>query len=250
MIQWNDLIEKMMIENGGSASLSYLYENANKYKDLPIGDWQKTLRGVLYRDEKKGRFKKIGLGVFALANFNSQNSAYDTAINKKSFESYFKSSKDLHSAIEGMLIELGNFFEYKTYTCDVNKSFDNKKLKDLVDYSPMPEFTYKEITNIISKSDVIWFSKNKLAFPKCIFEVEASTDFTNSMHKMYQLIDFEARFYLIAPKDRKQIFFNRIDREPFNSNKEKFTFRSFEDVANLYFKSVEQNELKIKFMER
>jgi mannose-6-phosphate isomerase class I len=249
-MQWNDLIEKMMIDNEGSASLSYLYENASKYKELPSGDWQKTLRGVLYRDEKKGRFKKIGLGVFALSNFISQDSAYDAAIHNRSYESYFKSVKDLHSVIEGMLIELGSFFEFRTYTSDINKSFDNKKLRDLIDFSPMPEFTYKEITEIISKSDVIWFSRNKLAFPKYIFEVEASTDFTNSMHKMYQLIDFDSRFYLIAPQSRKQIFLNRVEREPFNSSKTKFTFRSFEDVAGLYFKSVEQNELKTKFMEK
>lgn len=249
-MHWNDLIEKMMIDNGGSASLSYLYENANNYKELPDGDWQKTLRGVLYRDEKKGRFKKIGLGVFAIINYYSENSAYDAAIKNKSFESYLRTNEDLHSSVEGMLIELGNFFEFKTYTCDINKSFDNKKLKDLIDYSPMPEFTYREITDIISKSDVIWFSKNKLAFPKYIFEVEASTDFTNSMHKMYQLIDFDSRFYLIAPESRKQIFANRVEREPFNSTKNKFTFRSFEEVADLYFKSVEQNELKTKFIER
>lgn len=249
-MQWNDLIEKMMIDNSGSASLSYLYENTNKYKELPDGDWQKTLRGVLYRDEKKGRFKKIGLGVYAITNYNSENSAYEAAIKNKSFESYLKSNRDLHSSVEGMLIELGNFFDFRTYTCDINKSFDNKKLKDLIDYSPMPEFTYKEITDIISKSDVIWFSKNKLAFPKYIFEVEASTDFTNSMHKMYQLIDFDSRFYLIAPHSRKQTFLNRVEREPFNSTKEKFSFHSFEEVANLYFKSVEQNELKTKFIER
>ena len=121
-MQWNDLIEKIMIDNGGSASLIYLYENTTKYKKLPEGDWQKTLRGVLYRDEKKGRFKKIGLGVFAVANFNLINSAFDSALKNKSFESYLKSAKDLHSSIEGMLIELGNFFDYRTYTCDINKS--------------------------------------------------------------------------------------------------------------------------------
>lgn len=249
-MQWNDLIEKIMIDNNGSASLTYLYKNAHKYKKLPDGNWQKTLRGVLYRDEKKGRFKKIGLGIFAINSYNSENSAYEAAIKNESFEFYLKSNKDIHSSVEGMLIELGNFFEYMTYTCDINKSFDNKKLKDLVDFSPMPKFTYKQITDIISKSDVIWFSKNKLAFPKYIFEVEASTNFTNSMHKMYQLIDFDSRFYLIAPQSRKQTFLNRAGREPFNSIKEKFTFRSFEEVADLYFKSVEQNELKTKFIER
>jgi hypothetical protein len=249
-MKWNDLIEEIMIDNGGSASLSYLYENANKYRELPNGDWHKTLRGVLYRDENSGRFKKVGLGVFAISNFSPVNSAYEAAIKNQPFETYLKSSKNLHSSIEGMLIELGNYFEYKTYTCDKNKSFDDKKLKDIIDFSPMPKFTYREITDIISKSDVIWISKNKLTFPKYIFEVEASTDFTKSMHKMYQLIDFDARFYLIAPHSKKQIFLSRIEREPFQSVKEKFTFRSFEEVATLYFKSVEQNKLKTKFIEK
>ena len=97
---------------------------------------------------------------FCTGNFDSQSSAYETAL-RKNLELYFKSSKDLHSAMEGMLIELGNFLSIK-HTCIITKSFDNKKLKDLIEYSPMPEFTYKEITDIISKSDVIWFSKNKL----------------------------------------------------------------------------------------
>ncbi|HHT9154478.1 MAG TPA: hypothetical protein ACFYD5_01560, partial [Candidatus Tripitaka sp. YC43] len=63
-MKWNDLIELIMTKNKGMVSLNFLYEQASKYKDLPSGDWQKTLRGVLYREVNRGRFKKIGLGVY------------------------------------------------------------------------------------------------------------------------------------------------------------------------------------------
>lgn len=248
-MKWNDLIEEIMKKHNGSASLQLLYKETALYKDLPEGDWHKTLRGVLYRDAKNGRFKKIGLGVFALANFDDNNSAYNIAVKSNSINDYYRNVSDIHSAIEGMLLELGNFFDYRTYTCDFNKKFDNKSLKDLSDFSEIPNFTYKELTDIVSKIDVIWFSKNKLPFPKYIIEVEASTDFSNSMLKMYQILDFDSKFFLIASDTKKNIYMNRLNREPFNSKKNKYNFRSFEDVFQLYFKSVEQNELKVKFLE-
>lgn len=57
-MKWNDLIELIMSKNKGIASLNYLYEQAANYRKMPSGDWQKTLRGVLYREVHRGRFKK------------------------------------------------------------------------------------------------------------------------------------------------------------------------------------------------
>ncbi len=248
-MKWNDLIELIMTQNNGTASLSLLYERASNYKDLPSGDWQKTLRGVFYREVNRGRFKKIGLGVYALSNYNEdETSAYSSALRNIPTREYLKNVKDYHSTMEGMLLEIGNFMEYRTYTSDINKSFDGKKLKDLCGIIEIPDFTYKELKEVVSKSDVIWFSKSKLPFPKFIFEVESTTDFTNSMLKMYQMIEFDTKFVLVAAELRQKIFLNRLSREPFATTKDKFTFRSFEDVTKLYFSSIEHYELKSKFL--
>ena len=247
-MKWNDLIETIMEKNDGIASLNYLYDKAHEYKELPSSDWKKTLRGVLYRDVKRGRFKKIGLGVYAIQNYKDQFSAYSHAVQNKSIDQYLDKLTDFHSAIEGMLIEIGNFFEFKTYTSDINKKFDGKKLSELCEIKEIPDFTYHELKEIISKCDVIWFNKNKMPFPKFIFEVESTTDFTNSMLKMYQMLDFNTKFYLVAPDKRKNTFFNRVKREPFVSVKEKFQFRGFEEVTKLYFSSVEHYELKTNFL--
>lgn len=247
-MKWNDLIEEIMTKNNGVASLNFLYGQSSKYKKLPSGDWQKTLRGVLYREVNRGRFKKIGLGVYALSSYEDKTSAYSYASKNRPISEYVKNIKDYHTTIEGMLVELGNFFEYTTYTGDLNKSFDGKKLKELCGTTAIPDFTYSELKTLISKSDTVWFTKSRLLFPKYIFEVESTTDFTNSMLKMYQLLCFDTRFILVASENRKETFSERLKREPFTAVKDKFSFRSFENVTKLYFSSVEHYELKYKFL--
>jgi hypothetical protein len=237
-----------MSKNNGIASLNFLYEQASNYKELPSGDWQKTLRGVLYREINRGRFKKIGLGIYALPSYEDKASAYSYAVKSRPVDEYLKNVKDYHSTIEGMLVEIGTFFEYITYTSDLNKSFDGKKLSELCGITGIPDFTYPELKTLISKSDTIWFTKARLLFPKYIFEVELTTDFTNSMLKMYQLLNFDARFILVAAEKRKNVFIDRINKEPFAKVSHKFSFRSFEDVVKLYFNSVEHYELKSKFL--
>lgn len=237
-----------MLENNGKASLNYLYKQAGNFKELPVGDWKKTLRGVLYREVNKGRFKKIGLGVYALEYYENETSAYTFAAGEKPIEEYLKIIKDRHSAVEGMLLEIGTFFDYTTYTSDLNKNFDGKRLSDLCGVTEIPDFTYKELKSVISKYDTIWFTKSRLLFPKYIFEVEHTTDFTNSMLKMYQLLNYDTKFVLVASEKRKKLFIDRINKEPFVSEKERFVFRSIEDVVKLYFNSVEHYELKDKFL--
>ena len=51
MMKWTEVIEAIMADNKGVASLELLYQQASRYRSLPPGDWQKTLRGVLYRFE-------------------------------------------------------------------------------------------------------------------------------------------------------------------------------------------------------
>lgn len=247
-MKWNDLIETIMDNNDGIASVNFLYDQAPKYKELPSGDWQKTLRGVLYREVNRGRFKKIGLGVYALLSYDDKNSAYSYALENRPASEYLAHIEDKHSIIEGMLIELGNFFEYATYTSDMNRSFDGKHLSELCSMTEIPDFTYRELKILISRCDTIWFTKARLPFPKYFFEVESTTDFTNSMFKMYQLVDFDTKFILVASGERKTIFADRINKEPFTKHKSKFWFRSFEDVGRLYFNSVEHYELKSKFL--
>jgi hypothetical protein len=202
--QWTEVIEKIMHANGGVASLGLLYQQASQYRSLPSGDWQKTLRGVLYREVRRGRYVKVGLGVYALPSAQPQTSAYAQAVQGISPNAYLQQVNDVHSAVEGMLLEIGNYLEYQTYTSDRNRAFDGKRLGDLCRLQQVPPFTYSELMEVAARCDVIWFSNASRPFPKYIYEVENTTNFVNSMHKMYQLRDIDARFVLVAPEKRRK----------------------------------------------
>lgn len=249
-MKWSDLIETIMDKNNGIASLNLLYAQASIYKELPSGDWRKTLRGVLYREVGRGRFTKVGLGVYALPNSDSveEVSAYSQALTGQSAEFYLKNTIDQHSAVEGMLIEIGNFLEYDTYSCDANKMFDGKRLGDLTALKQVPNFTYPDVKDVVARCDVIWFTRTHHHFPKYIFEVEVTTDFTKSMLKMYQLRHFDARFVLVAQGERMPTFLNRVEQEPFVGAKSRFAFRSFENVVKFYFSCVEYFEIRNCFL--
>lgn len=250
-MHWNDLIEKLIIEAGGSASLSLLYQNAPMYKRLPKGDWQKTLRGVLYREVKRGRFIKAGLGVYALPTLSIENSAYSSAAGEMNPRDFIANTKDPHSTIEGMLLELGNLYQFLTYTCDKNKLFDGKALGSLESMHGVPDFTYKELMDAVRRADVLWFSKRgTLVFPKYIYEVEHSTHFADSMVKMFQMRDFDARFILTSWESRRRLFDERVNIEPFVQIRNKFAFRSFEAVSELYFSAVKHFELEDKYFDQ
>ena len=95
-----------MEANRGVASLELLYQQASLYRSpLPAGDWQKTLRGVLYREVRRGRYVKVGLGFYALPSAQSQTSAYAQAVQGVSPSNYLQQVSNVHSTVEGMLIE-------------------------------------------------------------------------------------------------------------------------------------------------
>ncbi|MCS6924050.1 MAG: hypothetical protein NZM10_06710, partial [Fimbriimonadales bacterium] len=156
---------------------------------------------------------------------------------------------DLHGAVQGMLIEIGNYLGYLTYTSDKNRSFDGKPLSSLCGLQRIPEFTYEGIVRITSFRDVVWFSNSQHPFPKYIYDVENTTDFDNSMHQMYQLRETSARFVLVAEESKRKLFDQKLRRDPFAQIASRYAFRSYEQVVRFYFSCVEHYELRLAFLD-
>lgn len=125
-----DAIEKVMLDNGGTASWSVIYDNITKYypNAKSSDDWKEGLRGVLYREmNSNNRFKKIGLGIFALGNYQEDRKPED------------KETVRMHSYIEGICVELGNFNNYLTYTADPSALYRDKlHLSDVATLQTLP----------------------------------------------------------------------------------------------------------------
>ncbi len=245
-LSWMEAIERVLKDNGGSASLEKMYADILKFRDVSKNQhWQATLRGILYRDmRQRDRVVRVGLGVFGLKEAALAQSTFQQVVNRKTV---LTSSR--HSSTQGMLIELGNFYGYETYTADPNEYFDEKRLGNISSLPQVPNFTgFDDLLNQVKKIDVVWFSKRaQRAFPKVAFEVENTPEFGRSMLKLYQLRDFKTDFYLVADQNKQALFNKRLTNEPFDEMKEEFRFRSFEEVTQLYVAAAKHSLLKDQF---
>lgn len=236
-----DAIEKVMIDNGGSATLQVIYDNIEKYYPTAKAskDWSAGIRGVLYRELAQGkRFKKIGLSIYAVTDY--QEEAKPASGDKVR----------MHSYIEGICLELGNVNEYLTYTADPSASYrDNMHLSDIASLQNLPEFSYNEIVYEARHIDVIWLNKRGLSFPKKVFEVVDSIGTLNgAFNRSLQLSNFMTDFYIVAPEKHHEKFLQTIKLEIYQAQKERFKFINYDDIIALYDSALRKNQLETKLL--
>jgi hypothetical protein len=234
-----EAIKKVMEDNKGVASWDIIYDNIEKYYPTaksPI-EWEAGIRGVLYREIRENRnFKKIGLSVFALKNY---------------IEEQKPDKKDkirMHSYIEGICIELGNFKNFETYTADPSAIFkDNIRLLDISALKDVPHFTYPEIIQETKRIDVVWFNKKGFRFPQRVFEVVDSIGtLTGAFNRSLQLLNFRTEFYIVAPEQHRFKFEQTVHLEPYNRNLTNFKFINYDDIIELYENASKVNKIESK----
>lgn len=229
-----DAIEKVMIDNGGSATLQVIYDNIEKYYPAAkvSKEWSAGIRGVLYRELANGtRFKKIGLSIYALADYNEEKI---TKINKVR----------RHSLIEGICIELGNAQNYNTFTADPSALYrDNTYLNNIASILDLPCFTYSDILHQARLIDVLWFNKSILSFPQFAFEVVDSIGTLNgALNRCMQLRDFRTKFFIVAPEEHRTKYEQTMNLAIYREQQGLFEFLPYDTVIDTYDRLVKNNE--------
>lgn len=234
-----EAIEKVMKDNGGTASFGIIYNNICQHypsaKDSK--EWEAGIRGVLYREIRNNRrFKKIGLSIYALADYQEEAKPKIT------------DKVRMHSYIEGICLELGNFNDFLTYTADPSALYrDNLRLNNIATMHNIPNFSYEGIVNEARRIDVIWFNKRGFAFPKKVFEVVDSIGTLDGAFKRsFQLQNFITEFYIVAPQKHHEKFLQTIDLELYSPQKNRFKFLNYDDIQELYETTAKKNKLEFK----
>ena len=228
-----------MEDNGGTASLELIYENICKYYPTAKDSdkWDAGIRGVLYRAirEKKG-FKKIGLSIYALEDY------------KEEVRPTAKDAVRMHSYIEGICIELGNYNGFDTFTADPSALYrDNLQLKNFITLSELPAFSYPQILHEAKRIDVVWFNKRGLAFPQRVFEVVDSVNTLNgAFNRSLQLRNFRTEFFIVSPEKHREKYNQTIQLETYQENSNRFTFVNYEEIQNLYESTMKTKKLESK----
>lgn len=227
MTQKDQVIEAMRM-NGGYAT----FQQLNQLVD--VSTWKTNTPAASIRrivqDYKE--FFKIKPGLWALMD------SKESVLKKFDIQQNNKESEDIftHSYYQGLIVELGNMRNFKTYVPnqDKNRKFLEKRLSDITTEPKLPDFTYENIASRAKTVDVIWFNERNM--PKRFYEVEHSTDIRNSLDKFYELQDFRADFYIIADESRHRQFDLIMERSIYREIMSYVKFFNYDNLVRQYEK--------------
>lgn len=229
-----EAIEHVLQDKGGAASLSFIYDNIEQYYPgaKEPREWEAGIRGVLYRD-LGNRFKRVGLSLYSLVDYKEEKTPT-------------KDKVRMHSFIEGICIELGNFKNYRTYTADPSAVYrDNVKIKELATMPDLPQFTYPEILQEVKHIDVLWFEQKGLLFPKYAIEVvDSISTLNNAINRCLQLQDLHTNFIIVSPEKHYGKYKQTMQLESYRHVQHRFKFLNYDDLQKIYKYTAMLHELE------
>ena len=232
-----EAIAKVMADNGGVANLETIYKNIATYYPTARDsiNWQEGIRGVLYREIKNDRwFKKIGLSIYALSDYVEEKKP-DTSDTVK-----------MHSYIEGICVELGNYKGFDTFSADPSAMYrDKMQISAFASLKDIPQFSYPEILREVQRIDVVWFNKTGLSFPQKVFEVVDSVGtLTGAFNRSLQLRNYRTHFCIVAPEKHHDKYNQTLSLETYKADADRFSFLNYEDVIDYYESTVRSKKVE------
>lgn len=218
---------------GGVATLGHLNQETMKIKDC---EWKTktpfaSIRRIVQLDKN---IYKIKPGLYGLLKYKKEIEARgiiaETPANKNSSQAV----EFNHSYYQGLLLTMGNLKGLKTFVPnqDKNKIFIDKTLGDMRTLDSLPEYSYPNLIQRSSSIDVIWFNERKM--PHSFFEVEHSTDIQSSLLKFNDLQDFYTKMFIVAGKNRKLKYENKIKYSSFKQIAGRIKFLDYESLSKQY----------------
>lgn len=231
----HEAVIKVMEENGGYATLGFLNQNVLKVEGCK---WEtKTPFASIRRIVQDERFFfKILPGLWALKTYKDK---LPPEILPVKDQPKAKKEEYSHTYYQGLLVEIGNFKEYKTFVPnqDKNKLYLGKKLSEIVTVSSIYKFSYDTMVRAAQTIDVMWFNERNM--PANLFEVEHSTPIQNSLLKFVELQDFYTNFCIVADEVRRKEFQTKLSLVAFKPINKRVGFWSYDDVAELHSRTSE-----------
>lgn len=149
-----------------------------------------------------------------------------------------------HSEAELILLKLGYILGYDTYSPDRNKEAYGQKLDDFVSLDSIPQFTTATLLDTIKNIDVIWFEDE---FPVYCFEIEHTTGVTTGLLRLYQTSQLNTKLFVVAPTNVLKKFDKEMNKMPFKKMRNRYIFRSYEDLGKFCSYAENYSKLKKKF---
>lgn len=238
----HEAVIRVMEENGGYATLGFLYRQALSVAGVKWGT--KTPFASIRRIVQDSRFFfKIRPGLWAL---NAYRNKLPPEIPVPGHRAKAANEHYDHTYFQGLLVELGNLERFETFVPrqDRNRVFLGRPLRDVASLCDMYRFTYDRLVKTAATVDVTWFNNRKM--PAALFEVEHTTPMQGAMLKFLELQDFNTNLAIVADSVRQREFIAKLSLEAFTPINGRVKFLSYNDVAELHAKASEYAAIQSK----
>jgi len=235
-----EAVIKVMEQNGGYATLGFLYEKAIRVRGV-VWKTKTPFASIRRIVQDKRFFFKIKPGLWALKSWREELPS-EMIPSKKETPSQKAST---HSYIQGLIVQIGNLQRFETFvpSQDKNRIFlRNKRLGSLATKTTIYPFSYRKIVDRAKTIDVVWFNRRKM--PASLFEVEHSTDMKNALVKFVELQDFRTNMFIVSDKSREKYFQKSLALSAFEHIRSYVQFRSYQQMSDYH-----ANLFKLKALE-
>ncbi|MBE0478778.1 hypothetical protein IBX65_06640 [Candidatus Aerophobetes bacterium] len=244
-LTWKDVVRNALLELGGQGHLSEINKIVKghpKTKTNPT--WQDTIRRVVRQykifepvlPEKSGIYKVV-----------------EEISLKPESQGFTKEPEVDHGIAQGMLVTLGKIYGYETYAPPHDqtiRTFQDKPLRDFVTVSNCTSIFKGPNLAKIREVDTLWFDEDDYGlFPVYAFEVEETTRVKSGLDRLLKIPRrFPAQFFIIGPSAKEKDLFNQyVSQTPFREFRDRFIFRLYKELEELYNSALVHNERREQF---
>ncbi len=141
------------------------------------------------------------------------------------------------------IVKAGNLLGFKTYVADPSKIAFEKKLGEIATLAEVPPIL--KSAPEISRVDVIWY---KSVPPFFLFEVEDGGTMREALHRLYNAMAFDARFFIVSPIHNLSKFEKWVTTAPFKEFEKRYNFRTYSDLFDFYKEVVKFTSMRERFL--
>lgn len=243
---WKEVVAEALSALGGEAHLSQIYDRLKDHpKTTSNPTWRDTIRRVVRQynvfepvpPERSGVYRLVPGAVIAPvpSRFEGQTAELD------------------HATAQGMLVTLGAVYGYETFvpkTDQATRQFQGRPLAEMVSVRDCDEALHSANIRRIREIDVLWFEEDEDGlYPVFAFEVEHTTKVKEGLDRLLKIpARYQARLFIIGPnEDIAELFRRLLTQEPFRSHRDRFTFRSYQQLQALHNSATEHHRLREAF---
>lgn len=242
---WKDVVKDALLELGGQGHLSEInkiVEGHPKTKNNPT--WRDTIRRVVRQYKIFEPVPPTRSGIYKVT---------EEVYIKPEAQTFTERPHIDHGIAQGMLVTVGRIYGYETYVPPHDqtiRNFQEKPLRDFVSVADCTEIFKGPNLSKIREIDVLWFDEDDYGlFPIYAFEVEETTRVKLGLDRLLKIPRrYPTQFFIVGPSAKeKDLFDQYINQTPFRDYKDRFSFKFYKQLEELYNSALVHNEQRGKF---